>query len=176
MERAKAAAVATRLALGQPDASTALSQRRDRQQLADANLAQFEALMQQMWAYYPSQNFSPETVEGFEFDLERLAAIHGLPALRTILLALRIRPGQRFFPHPSEVAEELEAMAKTEAAKTKFRPDPECECQKHSVRMDGWTWVMQEGRRVVARCNCWKRWAGQMATPQGDRKSVAAGA
>ena len=34
--------------------------------------------------------------------------IHGVEALKVALLNLQIKPGRRFFPHPSEVAEEIE--------------------------------------------------------------------
>jgi hypothetical protein len=76
--------------------------------LSGTELEQFDSLCDQMQAYYPHQEFGDETVRGYMFDLERLAVIHGVDVLRAALLNLRIRPGQKFFPHPSEVAEEIE--------------------------------------------------------------------
>ena len=41
-------------------------------------------------------------------DLEQLALKYSLPKVRKALEAMRITPGQRFFPRPDEVAEEIE--------------------------------------------------------------------
>lgn len=78
--------------------------------LSVIELEQFDSLCDQMQAYYPHQEFNEQTVQGFMFDLERLAVIHGIEVLKVALLNLRIKPGQKFFPHPSEVAEEIEVI------------------------------------------------------------------
>ena len=111
MERIQAAQIATRLAMGRQEESSAISLHREKQRLDGAELEQFNLLMEQMWAYYPHQEFLQETVDGFEFDMERLALRFGMLPLREVLLGLRLREGQKFFPHPTEVLEELEAMA-----------------------------------------------------------------
>jgi hypothetical protein len=67
-------------------------------------------MVKQMVAYYPHQELAAETVAGYMHDLTRLAVKDGLPAVKSSLLALRIRPGQKFFPRPSEAREELAAM------------------------------------------------------------------
>jgi hypothetical protein len=83
----------------------------------------------------------------------------------------QLRPGQRFFPHPSEVAEELEAMAtkaRNEArAQNPYVPDPQC---KHVS--PGWAWVTdKDGDRIMGSCECWKRRKGQQGTQ--DHKTAA---
>jgi hypothetical protein len=176
MERIEAANAAVRLVAPQLAESNALSLRREKQRLEDAELATFHTLMEQMWAYYPNQEFAVDTVEGYQFDLERLAAIHGLEALWTVLLALRIRAGQRFFPHPSEVTEALEAMAKKGRdemrAENPYVPQPGC----NHISSDGMAWVIDKaGDRVLGRCECWKRWKGQLTTTARDAKAAAAG-
>lgn len=39
---------------------------------------------------------------------------HGMRSLEDAFLRLRSKPGQRFFPHPSEVAEEIERLLESE--------------------------------------------------------------
>jgi hypothetical protein len=107
MEPLKAIAVRSQ----QQPVQTAIVPRGTERSLVGAELEQFRHLCKQMQDYYPHQEFSDETVDGFLFDLERLAVIHGIDALRVALLNLRLRPGLPFFPHPTEVAEEIEKVA-----------------------------------------------------------------
>jgi hypothetical protein len=72
---------------------------------------QFETLSllcRQMAAFYPHQELSPDTVQGYMSEFERIAVKHGIDHLQSAFMALRSKPGQRFFPHPSEVREEIE--------------------------------------------------------------------
>ena len=66
-------------------------------------------LCQQMQSYYPHQEFARETIDSFLFDLERLAVTYGLDRLQQAFLNIRLRRGQKFFPHPTEVLDEIEA-------------------------------------------------------------------
>lgn len=175
MERAQAAQAAEVMVLGQPAESVALSLHREKRQLDGVELDHFLILMEQMWAYYPHQEFSPETVDGYQFDMERLAVRFGLTSVKAVLLDLRLRVGQKFFPHPVQVLEELEAMAAKERAEqvkaNPYVPDPTC-----NHKIPGWTRTRdKDGDDVMARCECWKRWRG-IIDISADRKTVAAGA
>lgn len=72
-------------------------------------------LITQMAERYPSQDLE-DSLEGYLMDFEQLATRHSLPAVKSALLELRIRPGQRFFPRPDEVAEEIERGREQQAA------------------------------------------------------------
>jgi hypothetical protein len=133
-------------------------------------------LMGQMIAYYPHQEMGEETVQGYKHDLTRLAANYGLTTLKAALLNLRIRPGQKFFPHPSEVAEELEAMATKAKAQARaanpYVPDPQC---KHVLPGQAWV-IDKDGDRVIGECECHRRWRGTQAmNATRDNKAAAAG-
>jgi hypothetical protein len=84
--------------------------------LSDSELQHLVSLCRQMQAYYPHQEFARETVDGYLFDFERLAVMHGLDRLEQAFLNLRVRRGQKFFPHPTEVAEEIEATMDADRA------------------------------------------------------------
>jgi hypothetical protein len=122
-----------------------------------------------MQAYYPHQEFAGDTVKGYLFDLERLAVIYGLDRLQTVLLNIRIKPGQKFFPHPSEVSEALEDLVKKEKAKAR-EANPYKPCGRCTSGM-----IIEERNhgRFAVRCNCWIAW--RAGTPQEDRKSKAGG-
>src|SRR5579863_7086352 len=81
----------------------ALSPVRKTTLLAGEQLQHFQSLCRQMLAYWPSQEFAPETLNNFLLELERLAVNHGLSRLEKAFLAFRQKPGQRWFPHPNEV-------------------------------------------------------------------------
>lgn len=90
--------------------SNALTPARQTTLLAGEKLQHFEDLCRQMLAFYPNQEFAAETVDGYLLELERIAVRHGLDALERAFIELRGKPGQKFFPHPSEVADVIEAM------------------------------------------------------------------
>lgn len=97
-------------------------------------------LCKQMQAHYPHQEFATETIEGYLFDFERLAVLYGIQLVEVALLNLRIRPGVRFFPHPSEVAEEIEVQRDKERAH-RVRIAQEAERQR-KIR-EFWIWGEQ---------------------------------
>jgi hypothetical protein len=172
MERIEPARAAKSLVAQQSVESSAASPQ-STGRLNSSDGRELATMVGQMVAYYPHQEMGAETVAGYMHDLSRLAMKHSLPAVKTALLTLRIRPGQKFFPHPSEVAEELEAMATKarEEARTQnpYVPDPEC---KHLLPGQAWV-VDKDGDRVLGRCECWKRWKGQL--PVKDHKAAATG-
>jgi hypothetical protein len=66
-------------------------------------LAEMDLLIQR----YPSQD-QEYSIEVYHKDFEVLALKYSLPKVKKALEALRIKPGQNFFPKPDEVAEEIE--------------------------------------------------------------------
>ena len=135
--------------------------------------AQLVDFMEQMAGRYPNQDMEA-AAQNYLFDYNRLAQIHGLSAVKTALLNRRIKPGQRFFPSPDEIAEELESMAanaKADSLKANpYVPDPEC---KH-VSGGGWRrFISADGEYAVSRCACWNKWKG--IVPVVDTKVRAAG-
>ena len=110
------------------------------------------------------------------FDCNRLMEKHGLSRIKTALLNLRIRPGQKFFPRPDEIAEELESMAANERADAlkanPYVPDPDCT----HVGGGGWRrFLDKDGDYCVSRCNCWLRWKSTYQPAVADHKARAAG-
>jgi hypothetical protein len=71
-------------------------------------------MCRQMAAFYPHQEMCAETVEGYMLEFERMAVKQGIHRLEGAFLALRSKPGQKFFPHPTEVAEEIEEQIEAE--------------------------------------------------------------
>jgi hypothetical protein len=82
--------------------------------LSEMEVKQFGLLLEQTAARYPNQETSEMTAEGYRFDLRKLAERYGLKMLQFVLADLRIRPGQKFFPAPDQVAEELEVLLRRE--------------------------------------------------------------
>ena len=136
--------IAALVPLDRPPASNALSVRGTECALSATELEQFDSLCDQMQAYYPHQEFADETLRGFMFDLERLAVIHGVEPLKVALLNLRIRPGQKFFPHPSEVAGEIERAneATQEIEREKRRIERE-RSERNERIQKFWTWAAE---------------------------------
>lgn len=89
-------------------------------QLSDVEFETLAVLCRQMQAYYPHQEFADDTIQGYMFDFERLAVIHGIGRLRAAFLNIRIMPGRKFFPHPVDVAEEIEAIDARERRKAQI--------------------------------------------------------
>jgi hypothetical protein len=57
----------------------------------------------------------------FQRDLERLAQKYSLLKVEEAVDALRIKPGQAFFPRPDEVAEEIERQMNASWAEAEIR-------------------------------------------------------
>lgn len=171
MERNQAATAAADL-LAQPAKESSPGSTLSVKPGNDWESQQLVELMAQMAAHYPHQDIGP-AAESFLFDMQRLRVKHGFRAVETALLTLRIKPSQKFFPHPTEVAQELEAMAAKTENYHKFQADPNCECRKIQK---GWTWVIdKDGDRVMGRCPCYRLHAG-MRADSVDTKARAAGA
>ncbi len=81
--------------------------------LPDAESAELGVLLAQTADRYPAQDLR-DSMEGYLWDFEQLALKYSLPKVQAALAALRIRPGQKFFPRPDEVAEEIEAQVDVE--------------------------------------------------------------
>lgn len=72
------------------------------------------------------------------WDFEQLALKYSLPMVRQALAALRIRPGQSFFPRPDEVAEEMEIQVA--AALLQKGADRRAERRKTEIE-EFWRWA-----------------------------------
>ncbi len=79
-----------------------------RKLLSDADWMELTTLVDQTAARYPNQDLT-ESIEGYLQDFEQVALKYSIPRFRDALAALRIKPGQGFFPRPDEVAAEIEA-------------------------------------------------------------------
>jgi hypothetical protein len=107
----------------------------------------------------------------YQRGIEELVKEFGFSAVRKDLERRLTRT--KFFPHPSEVREELEAMTtkrrEEESKENPYIVDPEC---KH---VPGGYW--QKAADGMVRCACWKRWK-ESTKPSAaeDRKTLAAGA
>ena len=77
-------------------------------QLNDADWMELAVLVEQTAKRYPNQDMT-ESMEGYLQDFEQVALKYSLPRFRDALAALRIKPGQGFFPRPDEVVAEIEA-------------------------------------------------------------------
>ena len=170
MERVTAAEAA--IAVRQSEELNAALQQSGARRLSSSESIALTSMVGQMIAYYPHQEMAAETVAGYMHDLTRLAVKHGLPAVKTALAALRLRPGQKFFPHPSEVSEELEAMETRERlaarAANPYVQDPNC----NHISVEGLAWVRnKDGDRVLGRCACWKQWKRATAHPRQQSSS-----
>jgi hypothetical protein len=118
--------------------SNALSITGTHRSLSAAELEHFGNLCRQMQAYYPHQEFARETVDGYMFDLERIAITHGIDRLEQAFLNVRLRREQKFFPHPTEVLEEIERVMNSER---RDRMEKAAERQSANDEADFWAWV-----------------------------------
>ena len=117
--------------LGSTETGTQLDKRRP-----GIELDQVEMLMDQMQASYPSQELAPATVEmWFPLWLEMVAEF-GLERFRKALVPMLGR--SRFFPHPSEIREQLEAE---DAAAAAARAQEHGKAVLAGLMADFWAWV-----------------------------------
>ncbi len=94
-----------------PAIGAAAQQSTPRLKLTD--LEQLRLLMKQTKESYPAQEVPPETIAMWLPAWMTLAALHGIPALRTALQAHML--ASRYFPHPSELRKLLDAMKPAQA-------------------------------------------------------------
>jgi hypothetical protein len=94
------------LAPGERLDSAAIS-KHSKPQLAQAEIMRLDELMLRTVAYYPNQEMAAETFTEFRLELQNLAALHGVKAVEDGVQGMRLK--SRFFPHPTDVAEQIEA-------------------------------------------------------------------
>jgi hypothetical protein len=82
-----------------------------------------------------------------------LAMRYSLPQLEIALRVFLTR--QKFFPHPAEVAEELEAMSKKAKAEVKL-PPLGCNLCHDGGWAPGYILRLCDGKREVKECACLK--------------------
>lgn len=108
-------------------------------QLPDAECQVLWLLVTQMATRYPSQDLT-DSIEGIAHDLEQLCLKYSLRKVQRALEALRIKPGQRFFPRPDEVAEEIEA----ERERDNYRADIQLNAELRKAEIAKfWVWVKE---------------------------------
>jgi hypothetical protein len=169
MERVKAAEVKALVLGGSSEAATLSATRLD-----VALKLQVGEMLGQMAAAFPSQESHPDTALMYQHGVELLTSEFGIASVQAALESFLTR--QKFFPHPSEVREALEAMATKarELARQQnpYVPDPTC---KHVL--PGQAWVLdKDGDRVIGECECHRRWRGTQAMQATkDHKAAAAG-
>jgi hypothetical protein len=142
--------------VAQPSGALSAELQRSAGLLSGSAGRELAALMAQMVSHYPHQELAEETLMSYTHDLAAMAQEHGMVTVKAALLTVRRRPGQRFFPHPTEVAEELEAMKQqlreAQRISNPYIPDPAC---KHTI--PGWKRTKDvDGDDVMSRCDCWK--------------------
>ena len=114
---------------------------RSERRLSDGESQELTVLLDQIAAHYPHQTFGEETGEIWREAFEMLAAKYGTQRLRAVLTACLIKPGQRFFPHPAEAAEDLEVMMQHER-KTREQANPKPNC----TVCEGSMWVVNSAK------------------------------
>lgn len=80
--------------------------------LSNADGLHLSSLLEKAQRRWPNQDNS-ETIEEMLADFESLSLKYSLPIVEAAIERLRIAPSQRFFPTPSDVAEEIEAKRET---------------------------------------------------------------
>lgn len=117
------------------------------------SIVQLGTMLRQMSAAFPHQEYDPETTKVFLLTFEDLAMEFGVKNLEVALRWFLSR--QKFFPHPAEVREELEEMAKkTKAEQAKSLPKIGCPKCHDGGWADGWILAEVNGIRVVKKCDC----------------------
>jgi hypothetical protein len=124
------------------------------QQLSRDSLVQLGTLLRQMSAAFPHQEYDGETTAIFLMTFEDLALKYGLSNLEIALRVFLTR--QKFFPHPAEVAEELEAMSKKAKAEVKL-PPLGCNLCHDGGWAPGYILRLCDGKREVKECECLKK-------------------
>jgi hypothetical protein len=123
-------------------------------------------LLEQMVPRYPHQDLQL-SMEGYYRDYLVLVERYGIEAVRQALQELRVMPGQRFFPQPSECAEVAEVIVSKRKEDEKVAAIPKL-CGKC---MGGMVRVFRDGNSYVRPCRC------QLVNKpaETDRKVMAAG-
>ena len=158
--------------------STALSTRSEKR-LSDEQVLHLLTLLEQTAARYPHQDLAP-AMEGYLHDFEALALKYGMEPVHQALMELRIKPRQRFFPQPSEVAEVIEEiMAKQAVEERQSNPIRDCAACGNSRLTFHRTGEGGALRTWAEDCECLKEWrlAKQLRStePSQDLKSKGAG-
>jgi hypothetical protein len=163
----------------QPRASTAIS-KPTAGSWRPAEITQLDRMLVESMAYYPHQELGELTQQQYREEFRRMAEEHGLISLRVALLNVRRRLGRAaFFPHPSEIEEELMGIAKRRAA-TRQSTLPKFGCELCADGLaPGLRYVRAEdGSRAMYPCECmWRRRAAaKLANVQAahDAKAKAA--
>jgi hypothetical protein len=102
----------------------------------NSDLAQVPALMAQMKANYPGQELLPETADMWMAAWLEMVLDYGLEPFRAALIPL-LR-SSRFFPHPAEIEEAIEAKRAEERAERDLQRSQD---QRREHMAEFWAWV-----------------------------------
>jgi len=123
------------------------------QQLSRDSVIQLGAMLRQMSAAFPHQEYDAETTRIFLLTFEDLATEYGMKNLETALRSFLTR--QKFFPHPSEVREVLDEMAKKKKQQaTAALPKLGCPKCHDGGFTDGYILQVIDGVRYAKECDC----------------------
>jgi hypothetical protein len=103
------------------------------------------ALIERMLRRWPAQDMQ-DSIGEYTTDLEQLAIREGLPRVVEAVEALRISPGQKFFPRPDEVADEIDRQRSKRQASASVR-----RAQAFSRELAGWREQHERERAEDAR-------------------------
>ncbi len=144
--------------------SSAMSTR-SQQQLSVVATTAFDLSLMRMAAHYPHQELGEMTADVYREAFRELAQRHGVATLEQAFAALRLKPGQKFFPHPTEVAEELEAMKEAKSQEdVKAHPYTPCNRRDlmhngaHAECHDGLMLYKENGYNIAQVCECKRQW------------------
>jgi hypothetical protein len=116
-------------------------------------VVEFQALARR----YPSQDVEQST-DAYLEDFEALALRYSLRSVVAALRELRIRPGQKFFPRPDEVAEEIERKRETGLNDALARDG-----KKYSKQMAEWAHRYNSPEEIA-----WRMERGLIATAHSE--------
>jgi hypothetical protein len=115
---------------------------------------QLRTFLEQMVAAFPHQEIPSDTMKMWRLAFEAMVREHGMERLQVALASFLTA---KFFPHPHEVNEVLDQMAKKEhAAQMASLPKIGCQvCLPDGDGFAGFIYTQQPGGpRVVKPCEC----------------------
>lgn len=93
--------------LAQLSSALTVQEKSLRNTLSTGDLSTLVALTESLLRRYPGQD-QEESVLEYQKDYERLAMVYSVTQVQQAVAALRIKPDQKFFPRPDEVAAQIE--------------------------------------------------------------------
>jgi len=105
--------------------------------LPASELRELKRLIKQTAQRYATQDLS-DSIEGLIYDFEQIAVRYSFKEMCDTLRALRIAPGQKFFPRPDEVTEAIERARERAAT---IAAEKRAKSQIDEWEQSFWQWV-----------------------------------